>query len=252
MGNEKIYMIPVNDAFSVNCECAFCYLESNFEKQCIEIVLGESVMEVDARIETNKKGFCRRHFYMLLEQKNKLPYGLILETHLNEVKKHLERLIYSNFLSVPSLQKERFIKKIFVSSNSSKSKLEDLIEYLENLSGQCVICERIHTRMKNYFEVFFFMWRNQKDFQQKVLASKGFCLYHFNQLLKHAEKCLPSKELNNFIEKICKIELDNLSRIHTNVCEFNKQFDYRNANNVVTEEIRNSLLNATEKLGRYK
>uniref|UniRef100_A0A7C5V6F4 ABC transporter substrate-binding protein n=1 Tax=Caldicellulosiruptor owensensis TaxID=55205 RepID=A0A7C5V6F4_9FIRM len=252
MGNEKIYMIPVNDAFSINCECAFCYLENNFEKQCIEIVLGESVMEVDARIETNKKGFCRRHFHMLLEQKNKLPYGLILETHLNEIKKHLENLIYSNFSESSLQQKEGFIKKLFGNQNLNKNKLTDIIQYLENLSSQCVICERIQSRMKNYFEVFFFMWKNQKEFQQKVLSSKGFCLHHFNELLKYSIDHLSGKEFNNFVEKICKIELDNLSRIYTNVCDFNKQFDYRNANNTVTEEIRNSLLNATEKLGKYK
>jgi len=215
-------------------------------------VLGESVMEVDARIETNEKGFCRRHFHMLLEQKNKLPYGLILETHLNEIKKHLEKLIYSNFSAATLQQKDRFLKKLLGNQNLNKNKLTGLIQYLENLSVQCIICERIQARMKNYFEVFFFMWKNQKDFQQKVLSSKGFCLHHFNELLKYSLNCLSRKELNNFAEKICKIELDNISRIYTNVCDFNKQFDYRNANNTVTEEIRNSLLNATEKLGKYK
>lgn len=151
MGKEKIYMIPVNDAFSINCECAFCYLENNFEKQCIEIVLGESVMEVDARIETNEKGFCRRHFHMLLEQKNKLPYGLILETHLNEIKKHLEKLIYSNFSAATLQQKDRFLKKLLGNQNLNKNKLTGLIQYLENLSVQCIICERIQARMKKLF-----------------------------------------------------------------------------------------------------
>lgn len=251
MGDEKIYMIPVNDAFSVDCECAFCYLESNFEKQCLEIILGESVMEVDSRLETNKKGFCPRHFHMLLEQKNKLPYGLMLETHLNEIKINFER-IFSNFASLNSQKKEGLLKRILNNYTSKEILLNNLIEFLKNINSQCVICERINARMKNYFDVFFFMWKTKKEFQQKVLSSKGFCLYHFCDLLKFAQNHLHAKELDSFIEKICKIEFDAISRLYQNIYEFNKQFDYRNANNIVSPEIRNSLINATEKLGKYK
>ncbi|ABP67776.1 hypothetical protein Csac_2196 [Caldicellulosiruptor saccharolyticus DSM 8903] len=252
MGDEKIYMIPVNDAFSVDCECAFCYLENNFEKQCLEIVLGESVMEVDSRLETNKKGFCSRHFHMLLEQKNKLPYGLMLETHLYEIKTNFEKILSSHFMLLNFQKKEGFLKRILNNHTSKEALLNNLLEFLENINSQCVICERINARMKNYFDVFFFMWKTNKEFQQKVLSSKGFCFYHFCDLLEFSQNHLRSKELDNFVGKICKIELDAISRLYQNICEFNKQFDYRNANNVVSLEVRNSLINATEKLGKYK
>lgn len=252
MADEKIYMIPVNDAFSIDCECAFCHLENQFEQQCIETVLGESVMEVDARIETNAKGFCKRHFYMLLEQKNKLPYGLMLETHLNEIKSRMEKIISEHFFEFDSQKSRRFIKSLFSNSTIKESLIKDITEYIDKLNSQCVICERIESRMNNYFDVFFYMWRTKKDFQQKVLEAKGFCLYHFPQLLTFAQNNLSSKELNDFTEKICKIQMDSINRIYENVSNFNKQFDYRNANNHISQEVKNSLINATEKLAKFK
>ncbi|WAM34710.1 DUF6062 family protein [Caldicellulosiruptor morganii] len=252
MGDEKIYMIPVNDAFSVDCECAFCYLENNFEKQCLEIVLGESVMEVDSRVETNKKGFCPRHFHMLLEQKNKLPYGLMLETHIYEIKTNFERILSSHFMSLNTQKREGFLSRFLNNKALRENLLNDLLAFFKTINSQCVICERINARMKNYFDVFFFMWKTKKDFQQKVLNSKGFCLYHFYDLLKISQNHLHSTDLDQFVEKICKIELDAISQIYKNICEFNKQFDYRNANNIPAHEVRNSLINATEKLGKYK
>lgn len=248
MVDEKIYMIPVNDAFSLDCECAFCHLESEFEKQCIEIVLGESVMEVDARIETNKKGFCKKHYHMLLTQKNKLPYGLMLETHLLYIISQLEKMTSESNNGM----NKGFIRSIFGTKNSNTPFTKNLTEFFDNINSQCVICERMNLRMKSYFDVFFFMWKTKKDFQQKVLLSKGFCLYHFNDLLKSAQIHLSLKAYSDFIEKICKIQIDSIIRIYEDVSTFNKQFDYRNANNVLSQQIRNSLINATEKLGKYK
>ena len=64
---ETIYTIPVTDAFSTECECPLCELYKKFESDNVSYYLGPSLMQPENRIDTNDKGFCRRHFTMLLE-----------------------------------------------------------------------------------------------------------------------------------------------------------------------------------------
>ena len=57
---EKIYTIPVNEAFDRSatdkaCGCPFCALYNMLEQNELDAVLGASMMEPDVRIETNKK-----------------------------------------------------------------------------------------------------------------------------------------------------------------------------------------------------
>ena len=67
---ETIYTIPVTDAFNMPCECPICILEKKLEDNTIESTLGASMMEPNARMESNKKGYCKKHFeihYFLFE-----------------------------------------------------------------------------------------------------------------------------------------------------------------------------------------
>lgn len=248
---EKIYMIPVNDAFSVVSNCPFCLLEKDYENQCIDIVLGESVMEVDERLETNKKGFCNKHFYMLLEQKNKLPFALTLETHLMEVNKNIFSIASKYLSSLDSQRKLNPIKALISSTKSNDDIINELNRYLDTLNSSCVICDRIKERMNSYFDVFFYMWKNEKDFQQKVLNTKGFCLPHLNQLIKMSKNSLSSSKLSDFLLKILKVQMDNMESLYNNVHNFTQQFDYRNANSIITEEIKSSLSIAVNKLAKF-
>ena len=45
---EKIYTIPINDAFDKNCECAVCAFMREEEKKLIDYTVGASMMEPDA------------------------------------------------------------------------------------------------------------------------------------------------------------------------------------------------------------
>ena len=92
---ETIYTIPINEAFDEALEkekptCPFCKLESDLETNELDIILGASMMEPDIRIKTNEKGFCGKHFHMLRTRKNRLGLGLIMESHLDEVKKSIK------------------------------------------------------------------------------------------------------------------------------------------------------------------
>ena len=91
---EQIYTIPVGEAFDLvgeksECGCPFCVLYKKLQNDEIDIILGASMMEPDIRIKTNKEGFCLSHYNIMLRRKRMLGMGLILESHLDEVKKKL-------------------------------------------------------------------------------------------------------------------------------------------------------------------
>ena len=88
---EQIYTIPVNEAFEAAAEdhalgCPICALYNKLEDNELDLILGASMMEPDVRIQTNKEGFCRTHYDMMLTRKNRLGMALTLESHLNELR----------------------------------------------------------------------------------------------------------------------------------------------------------------------
>ena len=82
---ETICTIPINDIFMPKDGCPFCRMEKMLEDQYVKFITGDAMMEPNIRIETNKKGFCHRHFSQMFEMGQKLPNALILESHLQEM-----------------------------------------------------------------------------------------------------------------------------------------------------------------------
>ena len=52
---EKIYTIPVNDAFDKDCECPLCAMYQELENNAVEYTMGPSYMEDDIRAEMNSR-----------------------------------------------------------------------------------------------------------------------------------------------------------------------------------------------------
>jgi hypothetical protein len=87
---ETIYTIPINEAFdTAQNECPLCALKRRLADNELDLILGASMMEPDIRIKTNEQGFCHAHYDKMLGMKNRLGLALMLESHLDEVKKHL-------------------------------------------------------------------------------------------------------------------------------------------------------------------
>ena len=89
---EQIYTIPVNEAFEASrddasCGCPMCALYNKLENDELELILGASMMEPDIRIKTNEKGFCSRHFEQMFLAQKRLPLALMLESHLDLIRK---------------------------------------------------------------------------------------------------------------------------------------------------------------------
>ena len=51
---EKIYTIPLTEAYEEDCECPFCKLEQQLEQEAVEYALGASMMEPDSRVNSNE------------------------------------------------------------------------------------------------------------------------------------------------------------------------------------------------------
>lgn len=215
---ETIYTIPVNEAFDENDGCPFCRLRLKLEKNRIDYTVGPSMMEPDARTLSNSLGFCQKHFDMLLKVPNKLSLALILDTHLAEVRKKLDldRVSVENF------------KKKSVFSKSKASTGEKIAANVAAIENSCVICSQVNDTMERYFEVFFYMYENDSDFQKKVAECEYFCIPHYKELALKAEKYLGTKKCEEFYKFLFKKEQKALEVLNADVHTFTLKFDYRN------------------------
>lgn len=209
---ETIYTIPLNEAYDEPCECPLCVIESRLEKEAIEYALGAAMMEPDYRIESNEKGYCNKHFSMLNAQSNKLSLALVLDTHLEEIRKELEKVSKS-----VSTKGGLFKKK----ANSEK-----LLEFLDKEENSCIVCDKIEHTMSRYINILLDMWKDEPEFRKKFENSKGMCLPHYKRVVKAAEKKLSNSA--EFVDLLTQKQLAELERIQEDIHKFTLKFDYRN------------------------
>ena len=216
---ESIDTIPINDAFDSGDECPFCYLERKAEQSTIRYIAGNaaSYMEPDARAQTDKYGFCPVHMQKLYDYGNALGNALILQSHyaglLKSFRAEMEDLV------IPPK------RSLFANKPLSG---EPYWARLEKQAGECLICQRIDYHMDRYYSAFFSMLKDP-EFRAKVANSKGFCLRHFPQLLRQAEKKLPNAQQEWFYGTVFRITEENLTRVKEDLDWFVAKFDYRNA-----------------------
>lgn len=259
---EKIYTIPVTEAFEQDCECPLCLLQSRLEKEYTDYYLGPALMEPDSRIDTNKKGFCRRHFELLYNrQENRLGLALETHTHLKEKLaqiKELSRDILSaandktTSGSIFRSLSGRFGSKSQSgekgqSSLSSCAKLASMLTQMEN---SCTVCSRLEYTMDRYFDVIMYLWSKEADFRRIFSEKKGFCLIHLNMLLAAAEKYLNAAECKKFLSLLMQQQIEHLERIEQELEWFTKKFDYRN-NDAPWGNSKDALPRSIQKLKGY-
>lgn len=214
---ETLYTIPVNDAFAQGGECPFCNMKIQLENDSIDYMLGASYMEDDIRMETDKTGFCSKHYNDMYKRQNRLGMALMLQSHLQKITRDIEAL--------SSALKNGEKKGLF-----SKPKYENKVTpYIKNVTESCYVCNRINQNFDRYFDTFFYMWKKDNDIKQKVKSSKGFCLEHFGRLIETAEKKLSQKEYEEFIDIIVPVETESLNRLLGELDHFVNKFDHNYA-----------------------
>ena len=213
---EKIYTIPVNEAFDTSCECPLCELDKKLDAEILDYILGPSYMEEDIREETNKIGFCKYHYDKMFNARNHLGVALMVSTHLKSINKELDNILKSE---VQGGKERRFSKK-------SQGK-HPLADYEEHISSSCYACKRMENRMNSYIETIFYLLKREPEFKQKIAECNGFCLKHFSQLLSEARKRMNETEFKEFANIIIPLQQENMARLDEELDWFIKKFDYR-------------------------
>ena len=211
---EKIYTIPINEAFEQEGFCPFCYIRKKLEREALEYTLGPAMMEPDFRIYTNERGFCRKHMRDLHGLKNALSLALVIDTHLDNVDSVFEDALKPEKKSL--FKKEKCKKDIFA-------------EALKKVTDSCAVCEKVEKVLTDYIGTFVFMLKTEADFLEKVLNSDGFCIEHFALVAEVAADKLSNSDYEKLFIPIIRKQKDRIEKYHLDIKTFEESFDYRNA-----------------------
>lgn len=212
---EKLYTIPVNDAFTADCECPVCMMRKSLETDAIEFTMGPSYMEDDIRGQTSRLGFCEKHLKDLYQNQNRLGLALILKTHMDKIIKDVEKASGNS------------IKMAVSSIFKKKADHSEVVSYLEELSNTCFVCDKIKGTFERYIETLFSLYHTDENFREKFNSCKGFCNEHYKLLYMNAPKHLNGEELGCFLQLLNQLYLDNLKRVRDDLEWFINKFDYR-------------------------
>ena len=208
---EKLYTVPVNDAFDAQGECPLCTLRRDLERRAVEFVLGPSYMEDDVRTKTNELGFCREHLTELLGEKNRLGLAMILKTHLDSQIKAAEP----------------FRKTKIKPKNLLREDPAAVSNWARVQANTCYICARIDAFFPHYLDTILHLYKHEADFRTKYENAKGFCGEHLADLIDEGRKRLRGEELQAFYDKTMEMYLNGLGRVRDDLEWFAKKFDYR-------------------------
>lgn len=214
---EKLYTIPVNDAFSKDCECPVCVMYRELETAAIDYTMGPSYMEDDIRAMTDESGFCEKHIRQMYANQNRLGLTLMLTTHMAKVIKDVETL---------QKGKKPASNGLFRKKDSASGGLG---AYVSHLSESCFVCSRIEQTFERYLATVLFLYKTESDFRETFRQSKGFCTTHYGMLYDMAPSQLSGSVLNEFLEDLNHLYLDNMKRVLDDLEWFRDKFDYRNA-----------------------
>lgn len=202
---EVIYTIPINDAYDVKCGCPVCRLEKKLNDESAEYVMGAAMMEPDVRIETNRTGFCAKHFSEMLSMKNRLSLGLMLQSYLAEL---LEHGVISDTRHV------------------SKREFEAISHKLTESSTGCFICERVNEKLELFIKNIIYLWESEKEFREKTRAQEYFCPKHLARLTQTAKTLISKRSYGQFLEDHFFSTRKILSELSEDVTKFCNSYNY--------------------------
>ncbi len=202
--HERIYTIPVNTAFEQHDECPFCLLYKQLEDTEIDLITGASMMEPDVRVRTNELGFCRHHFDRMYANQKRLSLALTIQSHLEQLKKEITA---GGFLARDTGAKP--------------------VKRINELNGSCYVCGRIKNNFTKMFETACLLFEEERDFRDKFMSQKMFCLPHYAKLLEVGKQVLSKRFYPELVKEADAIEQAYLESLYEDISLFCKKFDYR-------------------------
>ena len=212
---------PVLDAYKTGCECPLCKLRILSEDSYIESMLSSAYMEPEYRLRTNEIGFCKRHFELMYNRRNRLGVALMTHTHMQEVIKSVEEMLTSG-----SLKRAGLLSSL--RGGKSDKNGDSLPQKIRTRMDGCFICEQMGNSIDRYAYTIAQLYFTNSEFKAMFDQSKGFCLPHLALVLEMAEKTLSSDQLGKFKAAVSEVEIASLKRIEGELEWFTLKFDYRN------------------------
>lgn len=192
----------IYEKFKENRVCPFCAIEKIITEQTVYEFLNDAVMEDDTHILVEKKGFCAKHFGMMLARPNKLSASIQIGSNLNTLDKIIDG------------------KAPFVTAKKKAEKIEKALT-------DCVICDAVADSMQKYYKTTAQMFLHEKEFYKLLLSCNGFCLKHYAELLRYSS--CAGIGAKDYVSLLDGCEQRALNAVRDNLTAFNRSHDYRNA-----------------------
>lgn len=213
---DDICTIPVSEIFEVNDGCPICRMVDTVEKRIIEYILGDAMMEPDVRIETNRTGFCEKHYDKMLNYRARLQLSLMLQSHIDEINKNV------------------FSKGIFNSALKRGEKAS-------KISNSCFICDKIEYGVSRMIDTIYRCYENERDFRELFNSQSMFCLPHYERLISGVDKRNMRHYGKEFSDNLTRITGDYAKGLYQNISKYCSIYDYRaDKENLNNPDIMNS------------
>lgn len=189
---SDICSIPVEEVFEPKEGCPVCRMRNMLENRMAEYITGAAMMEPEVRNVTNEKGFCLRHYKMILSRKNRLSVALMLESHLKEMEKKIK---------------------------SPVAKAE---------TSRCFVCDEVERNMTALISNTLKKYESDMEFRRLFEKQETLCLPHFYELCSAADKKMGRRFRGEFKSAAKELTLRSIESLHGDVKHFCDMFDYRN------------------------
>lgn len=210
---ENICTIPVNEVFEVKDGCPICRMRDLIEAKYVDYITGPAMMEPDIRIETNRTGFCGRHYDMMLTSgRARLPVALTLESHMIDVR---EKLL-------------------------AKKPDKKTLEALQALENSCFVCNYIEPHLARSIETVCLNYKNEAEFRKLYESQPYICITHYRMIVQNAKKPL-GRDYDAFVEVTRCLAKNYADSLQNDITAFRDAYDYRNAGKPVSQEVRSSI-----------
>lgn len=221
---EKLYTIPLMEAFQAEDECPFCFIERQLEQGALDFTLGasSSYMESDIREQTDAMGFCRDHFKKMYQYGNALGNALILKTHFHHLNQELTRQM-----------KDYAPQKSSVFGKLKKAKQDGTSQialWMEEKEKTCFVCDHIKNNYDRYLDTFFYLFQTTPEFKELIKNSKGFCMHHFKELTALAPQKLKEAQEKEYTDIVFPLMMEHMNRMEEEINWLVDKYDYRYAN----------------------
>jgi len=207
---ESIYTVPISEVFEPKCGCPMCALAKTLEERWVDYITGAAMMEPDVRIETNRHGFCGRHFDMMLKRRNRLSVALMLQTRLQWINKNLD---------TPPKQTGMFKKATGTSEPE-----------------ECFVCSKINREATRIGANVASVWGRESDFRKLFSEQEYLCYPHARLLLDNSAGALKKETLAEYRSSVAALTRKKLDKVQADIDSFCNLFDYRNAGSAKPDE----------------